>query len=1524
MKRLLLSLLALCWLPLLLSAQQPGGVEFGFDAKIAASTGGTRIVYAAVVQPDGKIILGGSFDSVGGLTRNNLVRLYANGAVDPTFNSGAGPNGTVRSIALQPDGKVVIGGDFSSFNGVAATRVARLNPDGSLENPANFNPGTGANATVLGLCVQPDGKILVAGSFQTFNGSTRNRIARLLPDGTLESSTTFNAGTGAAATVNTLALQEDGKILLGGTFTTFNGQSRSRVARLNGDGTLEGTGTFNPGSGPNNNVNCLLVQPDGKILLGGTFTTVNGQARASLARLNPDGSIESTSTFDIGSGSTSVFAMTLQADGKIVLAGGFTSFNGQGRSRAARLLSNGTLEPSSSFDIGDSPDVGFNCMLQPDGRILLLGNFGGVNGVTINFVARLINDAAPQTLRVFGRDLLQWSRAGSAPEVGRVTFELSVNGGADWSLLGPGTRTDGGWERRGLALPASGLLRARGFINSGQAGASGFFVEQILPFTADVVTQPPTLLAPSAGTLAAQALSVSYVLPETAADGSVLLSFSGVGLPRLLTLALAHETAGAHAFTFEPANPMASAAFATAEPLPDGTYTVKLLYRDRAGNPVVSSALASPVVLDATAPDLNLPAPIVAEAGGKNGVAVNFAVSANDAIDPAPFLHVSPASGTVFPLGVTTVGVTARDAAGNTRASSFTVEVRDSTAPVVLAPPAPAALTTGVGGTVSLPDYRPDAAATDALGVASLAQDPPAGTLVLPGVTTVTITATDAAGNVGTTSFAVAVGDGTAPAIAAPDAGFAPLTLNAGAAGVAALPDYTAQALVTDNVAATVSQFPAQNTLLAPGVSQVTLTATDAAGNASGINFNVLVVDLVTPTIAAPPEGFTPVTLTTGAEGNIALPDYTAQAVTADNVGVTGVTQQPPVGSLRLAGQTQVTLTVRDAAGNAAECQFDVAVADGTPPAIAAPVGGFTPLVIPAEPDGRAPVPDFLAQAVITDNVGLASTAQTPAAGTLRPFGKSTILLTAQDVAGNSQQFSLELFVSLPKPLVTAAASSGALVPGQGIDPRLPADSKFTTFGLPSVSDAGELAYLATWKNPGGAGTGIFAGDPALLLVAKDEPAPGADGATFKTFYDPVIAPGGAVAFLASLRGSGIKATNDQGVWVTSPAGLVLALREGSTFPGLPAGVILKTITGISLRDGELLAQATLAPARGLVTPANDSVLLSFTPAGGSVLLREGLPVAGLQGAIASYETLRPAPGSGAQGRWHSDLGGIARLALPGKRSAIAQFATDGSVLSVLETGAAAPTAGPTAYWAALGLPATITTGAGLVVRGTIKSIARPPDPEAVTAKNDSVLALGTGGAFTIFAREGTPAPDAGAATYAAFLDPLINDAQRIAFTATLAGKGLTAKSNTAIFWGVPGAPVLLAQSGSPAPDASGAATTASWGRFISLALPDGPGGGPIFLATLSGAGVTAKNNLGVWAADSAGQLRCLMRTGDIIDGQPVTGIHALAGTSGSLGASRGFNARGVFVTRAAFSKGAQAIVRIDIPDGGEHPTGEN
>jgi uncharacterized delta-60 repeat protein len=352
-------------------------------------------VNAIAIQSDGKIIVSGQFATFNGVTVNRIVRLNADGTRDTAFttNTGTGAGSTVNAIAIQSDGKIVLGGGFTTFNSVTATRIVRLNASGTRDTAFTTNTGTGASGTVLAIAVQSDGKIVLGGQFTTFNGVTVNRIVRLNADGTRDTAFTTNTGTGADSNVNAIAIQSDGKIVLGGLFGAFNGVTVNRIVRLNADGTRDTAFTTNTGTGADNNVSAIAIQSDGKILLGGGFATFNGVTVNRIVRLNASGTRDTAFTTNTGTGASgTVLAIAVQSDGKIVVGGSFITFNSVFVNRIVRLNSDGLLEPTA----GAGGEVNA-IAIQSDGKIVVGGFFTTFNGVTVNRIVRLNADGTRDT-----------------------------------------------------------------------------------------------------------------------------------------------------------------------------------------------------------------------------------------------------------------------------------------------------------------------------------------------------------------------------------------------------------------------------------------------------------------------------------------------------------------------------------------------------------------------------------------------------------------------------------------------------------------------------------------------------------------------------------------------------------------------------------------------------------------------------------------------------------------------------------------------------------------------------------------------------------------------------------------------------------------------------------------------------------------------------------------------------------------------------------------------------------------------
>jgi len=343
-----------------------GSLDASFDPGSGLG-GSVPYVGAIAVQQNGKILISGRFSGFDGADRVAIARLNSDGSVDANFDTGSGPAGlpgyypSVGNTTVRPDGMVIVAGSFEGFNGRKRRGIALLTPDGNVD--ASFDPLFEDRSWMLIAAVQPDEKIVIAGSFKLVNGSARAGVARLRPDGTIDE--TFDPGGGANDTIHSIALQPDGKVLLGGMFTSFDGVPRNAITRVDTNGRPDSA--FNPGTGPNRGnwlsptgvrspVHSILHLPDGKILAGGYFTNFNGHARNGLVRLLPDGGVDQS--FDAHFGYTNAFAYIDSGlalpDGKMVFGASFFGFytNPQGGLGFSRYW-----EPSGLFRLNADGSV---------------------------------------------------------------------------------------------------------------------------------------------------------------------------------------------------------------------------------------------------------------------------------------------------------------------------------------------------------------------------------------------------------------------------------------------------------------------------------------------------------------------------------------------------------------------------------------------------------------------------------------------------------------------------------------------------------------------------------------------------------------------------------------------------------------------------------------------------------------------------------------------------------------------------------------------------------------------------------------------------------------------------------------------------------------------------------------------------------------------------------------------------------------------------------------------------------------
>src|SRR5262249_22149361 len=334
-------------------------VDGSLDTSFDAPTAFDGPITTMAGQADGKILLGCSFSKIGDSLHFGIARLNANGTLDPTFNGGVASSalGNVQAVRRTAEERYVIAGSFTQVSGVERPGLARLNADGSLD-PV-FNPSSSVVKQPTAIELSPDGKTFVSSASE---GSSR--VVRLNADGSVDSTFKTASFTG---TVNALILQSDGRLLIGGFLLASPiASSQQLIARLNSDGTPDLTFSFS--SQENGRISALHVLADGKILVGGSFQSIGGVSRTNLARLNSNGTVDASYDLSANEASYSTIRFTPYIWGKVLVGGGFTMLAGMARNGLALLNSDGSLDATFVPALGVSARaVG----VLPDGRILL-------------------------------------------------------------------------------------------------------------------------------------------------------------------------------------------------------------------------------------------------------------------------------------------------------------------------------------------------------------------------------------------------------------------------------------------------------------------------------------------------------------------------------------------------------------------------------------------------------------------------------------------------------------------------------------------------------------------------------------------------------------------------------------------------------------------------------------------------------------------------------------------------------------------------------------------------------------------------------------------------------------------------------------------------------------------------------------------------------------------------------------------------------------------------------------------------
>ncbi|ESU21444.1 hypothetical protein FEDK69T_25110 [Flavobacterium enshiense DK69] len=376
-----------------------------YDNTFSTGSGFNGVINDYEIQSDGKVIVVGDFTTYNGQDVDNVIRLNGDGSIDTSFNSGGtGYNGTsIVGVDLLSDGKIFLKGNYfnSNFNGIAVGLLFRLNSNGSVDNSFVLNiPST---EYVMAFFVLSNGKILLnlqdnslynARRYRLLqaNGSNDDAFASVIVDG--------------MAPLNDAELLSDGKLLIAGDFTTLNGVSKKGLAKINQDGTVDNTfvGNVSNGMFESSSVKSFVVQADNKIVLFGPFNQYNGINKRGVVRVNPDGSVDNT--FNVGNGfggdNSAMKYFSFIFNDKINVLGDFGVYNGNAVDGYMKLNSDGTIDTAIRNITKGLNGFVSSITMQSDGKLLLLGDFTMYNGTKRYWLLRLNTNGELDTTFNFG------------------------------------------------------------------------------------------------------------------------------------------------------------------------------------------------------------------------------------------------------------------------------------------------------------------------------------------------------------------------------------------------------------------------------------------------------------------------------------------------------------------------------------------------------------------------------------------------------------------------------------------------------------------------------------------------------------------------------------------------------------------------------------------------------------------------------------------------------------------------------------------------------------------------------------------------------------------------------------------------------------------------------------------------------------------------------------------------------------------------------------------------------------------
>ncbi len=356
--------------------ETPGRVDDRFQPGLGADAS----VRALAVQPDGKILVGGDFTTLDGVILPRLGRLHADGFLDQSFNPGRGFDGSVLAVVTIADGRILVGGTFTNVDAAPQPFLARLEPDGTRSAGFSIEVNGPVHAIAVGQ------EVFVGGDFTAFGGISMSGVGKLAPDGGLDP--TFSAGSDARPGVRALAALDAGLVLVGGEFQGWGRSNGRFLVRLLAEGSLDPA--FTAARAPNGPVSALLRLPDNSVLVAGQFTALGGIPSAGLARVLPSGAVDGS--FKPGDAANApILALGNQSAKRVVVAGAFDGFQDMPAGRFLRLETDGTIDTTFFRGTGAN-DVVRALAVQPDGAFVIGGDFTTVNDHPRLRIARIHAD----------------------------------------------------------------------------------------------------------------------------------------------------------------------------------------------------------------------------------------------------------------------------------------------------------------------------------------------------------------------------------------------------------------------------------------------------------------------------------------------------------------------------------------------------------------------------------------------------------------------------------------------------------------------------------------------------------------------------------------------------------------------------------------------------------------------------------------------------------------------------------------------------------------------------------------------------------------------------------------------------------------------------------------------------------------------------------------------------------------------------------------------------------------------------